>query len=206
MRVYYDRDADLNLIKAKKVAVIGYGSQGRAHALNLKDSGVERHRHGAARRLVDGQEGRGRRAQGDDRRRGRRLGRRDDDGDPGRIAGRHLSRRDRPQYPRRRGDRLRPRAQRPFRPDRAEGDRRRHHDRAQGPGPHRARRISEGRRRAVPGRGRPGRLGQCPGHRAGLCLRRRRRPLRHHRDRPSAKNARPICSASRSCCAAVWSS
>ncbi|MBA5777759.1 ketol-acid reductoisomerase [Stappia sp. F7233] len=41
MRVYYDRDADLNLIKAKKVAVIGYGSQGRAHALNLKDSGVK---------------------------------------------------------------------------------------------------------------------------------------------------------------------
>ncbi|MCG6858352.1 MAG: ketol-acid reductoisomerase [Salaquimonas sp.] len=41
MRVYYDRDADLGLIKGKKVAIIGYGSQGRAHALNLKDSGVE---------------------------------------------------------------------------------------------------------------------------------------------------------------------
>jgi ketol-acid reductoisomerase len=41
MRVYYDRDADLNLIKSKKVAVVGYGSQGRAHALNLKDSGVK---------------------------------------------------------------------------------------------------------------------------------------------------------------------
>lgn len=41
MRVYYDRDADLNLIKGKKVAVIGYGSQGRAHALNLRDSGVK---------------------------------------------------------------------------------------------------------------------------------------------------------------------
>ncbi|WP_312796498.1 ketol-acid reductoisomerase [Tianweitania sp.] len=40
MRVYYDRDADLNLLKGKKVAVIGYGSQGRAHALNLKDSGI----------------------------------------------------------------------------------------------------------------------------------------------------------------------
>ena len=33
MRVYYDRDADLNLIKGKKVAIIGYGSQGHAHAL-----------------------------------------------------------------------------------------------------------------------------------------------------------------------------
>ncbi len=40
MRVYYDRDADVSLIKSRKVAVIGYGSQGHAHALNLKDSGV----------------------------------------------------------------------------------------------------------------------------------------------------------------------
>ncbi len=40
MRVYYDRDADVNLIKAKKVAVVGYGSQGHAHANNLKESGV----------------------------------------------------------------------------------------------------------------------------------------------------------------------
>lgn len=40
MRVYYDRDADLNLIKGRKVAIIGYGSQGHAHANNLKDSGV----------------------------------------------------------------------------------------------------------------------------------------------------------------------
>jgi ketol-acid reductoisomerase len=40
MRVYYDRDADVNLVKGKKVAVIGYGSQGHAHANNLKDSGV----------------------------------------------------------------------------------------------------------------------------------------------------------------------
>ncbi|HWE47216.1 MAG TPA: ketol-acid reductoisomerase [Caulobacteraceae bacterium] len=42
MKVYYDRDADLSLITTRKVAVIGYGSQGRAHALNLRDSGVER--------------------------------------------------------------------------------------------------------------------------------------------------------------------
>ena len=40
MRVYYDRDADINLIKGKNVAIIGYGSQGHAHALNLRDSGV----------------------------------------------------------------------------------------------------------------------------------------------------------------------
>jgi ketol-acid reductoisomerase len=41
MRVYYDQDADLNFVKAKKVAVIGYGNQGHAHALNLRDSGVK---------------------------------------------------------------------------------------------------------------------------------------------------------------------
>jgi ketol-acid reductoisomerase len=41
MRVYYDRDADLNLIKGKKVAVVGYGSQGHAHVLNMRDSGVK---------------------------------------------------------------------------------------------------------------------------------------------------------------------
>jgi len=41
MRVYYDRDADTNLIKSKKVAIVGYGSQGHAHALNLRDSGVK---------------------------------------------------------------------------------------------------------------------------------------------------------------------
>jgi ketol-acid reductoisomerase len=40
MKVYYDKDADLSLIKGKKVTIIGYGSQGHAHAQNLKDSGV----------------------------------------------------------------------------------------------------------------------------------------------------------------------
>ncbi len=40
MNIYYDRDADLQQIRTKKVAIIGYGSQGHAHALNLKDSGV----------------------------------------------------------------------------------------------------------------------------------------------------------------------
>jgi len=40
MKVYYDQDADINLIKSKKVAIIGYGSQAHAHAQNLKDSGV----------------------------------------------------------------------------------------------------------------------------------------------------------------------
>jgi ketol-acid reductoisomerase len=41
MKVYYDKDADLSLVKGKKVAIIGYGSQGHAHAQNLQDSGVK---------------------------------------------------------------------------------------------------------------------------------------------------------------------
>tara|TARA_Y100001960_G_scaffold120936_1_gene129231 strand:- start:1264 stop:2283 length:1020 start_codon:yes stop_codon:yes gene_type:complete len=40
MRVYYDHDADVNLIKSKKIVIVGYGSQGHAHAHNLKESGV----------------------------------------------------------------------------------------------------------------------------------------------------------------------
>ncbi len=41
MRVYYDRDCDIGLVRQSKIAIVGYGSQGHAHALNLRDSGVE---------------------------------------------------------------------------------------------------------------------------------------------------------------------
>ncbi len=41
MRIYYDKDADISRIKGKRIAVIGFGSQGHAHALNLKDSGID---------------------------------------------------------------------------------------------------------------------------------------------------------------------
>src|SRR5262245_36983231 len=40
-KIFYDKQADLEIIKSKKVAIVGYGSQGHAHALNLKDSGVD---------------------------------------------------------------------------------------------------------------------------------------------------------------------
>ena len=55
MQVLYERDADLSLIKAKRVAVIGYGAQGHAHALNLRDSGVSVvvALHKSARRMAD---------------------------------------------------------------------------------------------------------------------------------------------------------
>ena len=41
LNIYYDKDCDLSIVKSKKVSIIGYGSQGHAHALNLKDSGVD---------------------------------------------------------------------------------------------------------------------------------------------------------------------
>ena len=41
MKIYYDKDCDLSIIQGKKVTIIGYGSQGHAHANNLKDSGVD---------------------------------------------------------------------------------------------------------------------------------------------------------------------
>ena len=59
MQIYYDKDADLSIVKGKSVAVIGYGSQGHAHALNLKESGVDvavglpRRHDVASRRLVE---------------------------------------------------------------------------------------------------------------------------------------------------------
>ena len=76
MRVYYDRDADINLIKSKKVAIIGYGSQGHAHALNLRDSGVKDVVVALRKGSAIGQEGRGREAQGHGGGRGRQVGRR----------------------------------------------------------------------------------------------------------------------------------
>ena len=90
MRVYYDRDADLNLIKAKNVAVIGYGSQGRAHALNLKDSGAQN----VVIALKAGSPT-VKKAEADGFKvmtvaEAAAWARPDDDGDPGRTAGRHL--------------------------------------------------------------------------------------------------------------------
>src|SRR2546426_5612683 len=41
LKIYYDKDADLKVLKGKTIAIIGFGSQGHAHALNLKDSGMD---------------------------------------------------------------------------------------------------------------------------------------------------------------------
>ena len=51
-KMYYEKDCDPDILKGKKIAVIGYGSQGHAHALNLQDSGVRRHRRPVRRLQV----------------------------------------------------------------------------------------------------------------------------------------------------------
>ena len=198
MRVYYDRDADLNLIKGKKVAIIGYGSQGHAHALNLRDSGVKDVAVGAAQDLRRREKGRGREIQGHGSRRRRQMGRRDDDAHPRRIAGRHLPRPSRQEHEAGRGADVRARAQRAFQSDRAARRPRRADGRAQGPRPHRALGISARRRRALPDRDPQGRLRQRARSRPVLCLGDRRRPRRHHRDHvPGGMRDRPVRRAGR---------
>ena len=90
MRVYYDRDCDINLIKDMKVAILGYGSQGHAHALNLRDSGAKNVvvalRDGSASR----QEAEGEGLQGHGHRRSGRLVRPDHVHHARRAAGRDL--------------------------------------------------------------------------------------------------------------------
>ena len=91
MKVYYDKDADLSLIKGKKVTIVGYGSQGHAHAQNLNDSGVKVTVGLAPGRRVVGQgeEGRPQGRRGRRRGQGRRLR---DDADARRAHRRGLSR------------------------------------------------------------------------------------------------------------------
>ena len=98
MRVYYDRDADINLIKSKKVAIIGYGSQGRAHALNLMDSGAKELRIALRPGSATAKKAEGGWPAGADRGRGSQMGRPDDDGSARRVAGRYLARQHCRQY------------------------------------------------------------------------------------------------------------
>ena len=206
MRVYYDRDADLNLIKGKKVAVVGYGSQGPCPCAQHARQRHQGYRRGAARRLRLCQEGRGRRPQSDERRGRRQMGRRRHDAHAGRAAGRHLQGRPRAQHEERRRAVVRTRTQRPFQFDRTARRHRRADGSAQRPRSHRTLRVPEGRRRALPHRHRAGRVRQRPRPWTLLRLGDRRRACRYHRDEFSRRNARRICSASRLCFAAAWSS
>ena len=197
--MYYDADADPSALDGQTVAVIGYGSQGHAHALNLRDSGVSvvvglapgsKSRslaEAAGLRVLDT---RGRR-EGGRRRDDRRAGHRPE----GRLRRRH-----RPQPAARRAPDVRPRVQHPVRADPAGGERGRRHGRAEGPGPPAPLRLRAGRRRAGAVRGRAGRHRHRPGADPGLRprhrLHARGRPRDHlqggDRDRPVRRAGPPL--------------
>ena len=206
MRVYYDRDCDINLIKDKKVAILGYGSQGHAHALNLRDSGAKN----VVVALRPGSPS-AKKAEAE----GLKVM---DIAEaaawcdlimftmPDELQADDLQE-IRPRQPaRRRGHRLRPRPEHPLRPDRAEDGRRRHHDGAR-------------RAPATPCAANTSRAAACPASSPST----RTPPARRWKSacptappsaaaarassRPtSARNAKPTSSASRPCSAAAWSS
>ena len=159
-QIYYDKDADLALIRGKKVAIIGYGSQGHAHALNLKDSGVDV-RVGLRAGEHEPRQGEGRRPR-----------RRSPSPRPPRgptsimmlapdTAQPTIYKNDiAPHLDAGQDADVRARLQHPLRHDRAAGRRRRHDDRAEGARPPRARDVPGGRRRAGAGRRPPGRQRQ----------------------------------------------
>ena len=94
-KMYYEKDCDLTYLNGKKIAIIGYGSQGHAHALNLKDSGCDVC-VGLRAGSKNWAEGRGRRPEGHDRGRGRQVGRHRDDAHQRRGPGRRLQARTSP--------------------------------------------------------------------------------------------------------------
>ena len=142
-RIYYDNDADLKHLKGRKVAILGYGSQGHAHALNLRDNGVD-----VVVGLPEGSRSRARprprRRDRPDAVRGRGGGGHHHDPDSRHRAGQALpgTRREEPQAGQ--DADVRPRLQHPLRHDRATRRRRRVDDRAQGARPPRARGLQGG--------------------------------------------------------------
>ena len=174
--LFYDDDADLSIIQGRNVAVLGYGSQGHAHALSLRDSGVD-----VRVGLPEGSKSRAKaEAEGlrvVDAGRGVRGGRPDHGPRPGPRAAHALRGVDRAQPGRRRRAVLRPRLQHPLRLHQAAGRRRRLHGRPQGPrppGPPRVRRRPRRARASSPSsRTRPAAPGRwrCPTPRASAALR-----------------------------------
>jgi ketol-acid reductoisomerase len=205
MRVYYDRDADVNLIKGKKVLVVGYGSQGHAHAMNLRDSGVKDVRialkTGSA--TIKKAEGSGFTVMSPA------------DGAkwadiimvlaPDELQGDIYTNDLGPNMQPGLGARLRARPQRALQPDHAASGHRRVHDRAQGPG-HTVR-SEYLRGGGVPCLVAVAQNASGNALEIGLSYSSAIGGGRAGTSRPrSRKSARPTCSASRSCCAAAWSS
>ena len=155
MKAFYDADIDLSHIKKKKVAVIGYGSQGHAHALNLKESGVDV-AVGLRKDSASWAKADRRRAHGEGGGRSRRLGRRRHDAGPRRARPRDVQERDRAGAHAGQALRRRPRFRHSFQEDRSAQGRLGVARRAQGARPHRAARVRARPRRADAPRHPPG--------------------------------------------------
>ena len=194
--IYYEKDTEPGVLADQKIAVLGFGSQGHAHAQNLQDSGFDVRvglRPGSASR----RRGRG---GGASRARHRRRGGR---GRRGHVsAARHLARgglhrghRAEPQ--RRQHADVRPRVLGAFRHGHPAGRRRRDDDRAEGAGPPRAPHVRAGDRHAGAGRGAAGRDRQGEAARARLRQRHRRARAPGSSRPPSRRRPRPTSSASR---------
>ena len=206
--MFYDDDADLSLIQGKNVAVIGYGSQGHAHALSLRDSGCRRPRRAAA-------EGSKSRAKAEAE--GLRVltpAEAVEEADvivilaPDHVQRKLYAESIEPNITPGRHPGLRPRLQHPLRLHHPARGRRRVHGRAQGTGPPGASRVRRRPRRPRARRGREGRLRQGLGPRAVLRQGDRRPARRRHqdhlhrgdRDRPVRRAGRPLRRRQRSWC------
>ena len=195
----YEDDASLEPLEGKTVAILGYGSQGHAHALNLKESGVDvvvglrPDSSSVAEAEAEGLEVL-------ERRRRRQPRRRRDDPAPRREAGADLGGGDRRRDRRGQPAHVRPRLRDPLRPDHAAGRRRRRHGRAEEPGPSRPPPVPGGARRPVPDGGSRRRDRHRPRPRPRLREGHRRHPGgrdRDHlqgrvRDRPLRRAGRPL--------------
>ncbi len=198
--LYYDDDADLSVIQGRNVAVLGYGSQGHAHALSLRDSGVD-----VRVGLPEGSKSR-ERADAE----GLRVvtpSEACEEADlimvlaPDPVQRSLYTEADRAEPRRRRRAVLRARAQHPLRPDQAAGRGRRLHGRAQGPGPPGAATVRRRPRRARAGRRRAGRDRQAPGTWSSPTPRASAAPAPARSGPRSPRRPRPTCSASRPCSA-----
>ena len=197
--VYYDKDANLEVLRPKTIAIVGYGSQGHAQAQNLRDNGFKvlvaevpgthnfelAAKHGFKPMTA---------AEASQRRRHRPAP------DAGRGPARRLLQGDRPEPDGRQGPGLLPRVQHPLRPDRPAQGRRRLHGRAQGAGASRPPGLRGGRGRSRLVRRRAGRDGQGPRPRHRPRLRHRLGPggdprddlQGRDRDRPLRRAGRPL--------------
>ena len=195
--MYYDDDADLDLLQGKTVAILGYGSQGHAHARNLKDSGVDVV-VGLREGIEVGRARQGRRSRGHGHRR-RCLPRRHRHGPaPRRAPPRRLrgvdQGRDRPRQP----PDVRPRVLDPLQGGRGSAGGRRRARRAQGPRPPRPPPVPRGLRRPVPDRDRQERDRPGAAARARLRQGHRRHPRRRDRDDVQGRDRdRPVRRAGR---------